>query len=139
MGEGEMMHYEKIAGKKARHGETIAVDFDGVLNSYQTKVGLDKQHLLPDPPVEGALEWVTELLKHFNVVVSTCRASFPQGKTAVETWLKKHGFPELPVTPEKPIAHAYVDDRGYLFLGDNFPSVEYLKTFNTWVRRDSNG
>ena len=139
MGEGEMMHYKKITGKKARHSRTVAVDFDGVLNSYRTKVGLDKQHLLPDPPVDGALEWVTELLKHFNVVVFTCRASFPQGKEAIETWLEKHGFPALPVTSEKPIAHAYVDDRAIPFDNTGYPSVEYLSNFLPWNRRMNNG
>ena len=132
------MHYEKIAGKKARHGETIAVDFDGVLNSYTTQVGLDKQWLLPDPPVKGALEWVNEMLEHFNIVISTCRASFPGGKTAVEMWLKKHGFPELPVTGEKPIASAYIDDRAILFDNTGFPSIGLVKDFKPWNRRSEN-
>lgn len=137
MGEGNRTHYEKITGKKAKHGMTIAVDFDGVLNSYKTSVGLDKQYLLPDPPIEGALEWINEIVQHFNVVVSTCRAHFPKGKEAVEQWLEKHGFPALPVTGEKPIAHAYIDDRAIPFDNTGYPSVSFIKSFKPWNRRVS--
>lgn len=135
MGDGERLSYEQIAGKKARHGTTVAVDFDGVLNSYKTRAGLDKQYLLPDPPVEGALEWINEIVQHFNVVVFTCRASFPRGKEAVELWLERHRFPALPVTHLKPIAHIYVDDRGWRFDGTNFPDVQSIKSFLPWNRR----
>ena len=135
MGEGTRMHYQKIAGKKARHGETVAVDFDGVLNSYKTSVGLDKQYLLPDPPVPGALEWINEIVQHFNVVVFTCRVNFSGGKEAVERWLERYGFPPLPVTGEKPIAHLYVDDRGFAFDNTGYPSVDFIKAFKPWNRR----
>ncbi len=129
------VHYERLFKKRARHQHTVAVDFDGVLNSYVTRVGLDKQHLLPDPPVPGAREWVEEMVQHFNVIVFTCRAAFPEGLEAVIAWLKRHGFPPLPVTGNKPIAHLYVDDRGFLFTGNNFPSVEFIKNFKTWIGR----
>lgn len=135
----DIMYYEKTFGKKPKHSRTIAVDFDGVINSYKTRVGLNRQNYLPDPPVEGALNWVLTTLTKFNIIIFTCRAVFPEGVVAVKEWLKKWGFPELEVTGEKPIAHLYVDDRGYQFQGDNFPSLEYMDTFKTWVRREHNG
>lgn len=118
------------------HSTTIGVDFDGVLNSYLTRVGLDKQFLLPDPPVPGALEWVEEMLQYFNVVVFTCRVFSPEGKDAVIKWLHRHHFPPLEVTGEKPIASLYIDDRGFLFLGNNFPSVDFVLNFKPWNRRN---
>src|ERR1700704_1735511 len=121
----QTLHYRESFKKEPRFRDTIAVDFDGVLNSYTTKMGLDKQHLLPDPPVPGALDWVNEMVQHYNVVVFTCRAQFSYGVIAVKKWLDRHGFPPLEVTGEKPIAMLYLDDRGYLFTGI-FPSLDYV-------------
>lgn len=132
----EQMYFEKKFNKKTKHSRTIAVDYDGVINSYKTRTGLDKQYLLPDPPVDGALEWVLQVMERFNVVVFTCRAFFPGGKEAVEKWLERHGFPALEVTGEKPIAHVYLDDRGFRFEGPGtFPTLEELNLFKPWNRK----
>ncbi len=128
----QQLFYVERFKKMPRFQDTIAVDFDGVLNSYTTKMGLDKQHLLPDPPVPGAVEWVYEMVQHYNVVVFTCRAQFSYGIPAVKKWLERHGFPPLEVTGEKPIAILYIDDRAYQFKGDNFPSLDYVHSFQPW-------
>lgn len=115
-------------------GKTIAIDFDGVLHSYRKPIDLDEQHLILDPPVEGAREWMVEVMRHFNVVVYTARHVSPGGLEAVKEWMKEWVFPNVPVTGTKPVARLYVDDRGYQFTGDNFPSIEYLLDFQPWNR-----
>jgi hypothetical protein len=117
--------------------KVIAVDFDGTINMSEKPAGRDMQWYLDDEtdyPVSGAREWVLELCQHFTVVIHTCRAIDPDGKEAVKAWLKRWGFPELEVTPIKPIAVRYVDDRGYHFTGKNFPSVKELKGYKSWHR-----
>jgi hypothetical protein len=116
--------------------KTIAVDFDGVLHSYCRSIALDEQHLVYDPPVEGSLEWVNMVLEEFDIVVYTARHVSPGGLEATVAWLKEWGFPELPVTGVKPVARLYIDDRGYSFTGDNFPTMEYLRTFQPWNREE---
>ena len=113
---------------------TIAVDFDGVLHQYRKKLSREEQHLVLDPPVPGALEWVNETLEHFDVVVYTARHIGPGGLEAVKQWLMDWGFPDLPVYGQKPPAILYIDDRGYQFDGYNWPSVDFMKTFQPWNR-----
>ena len=124
---------------------TIAVDFDGVLHQYISP-WVDAT-VIPDPPVPGAIEWLTEMSRHFRIVIHTCRFKQdnldpadderypPQslGKVArvvhaVQQWLRAHGLPGEVLAglhfwtfPGKPTALVYVDDRGYRFRGD-FPS-----------------
>jgi len=116
--------------------KTIAVDFDGVLHRYDTKIEADEQHLVHDDPVPGAIEWCKEMIQHFNLVVYTARHNSPGGLFAAKMWLRDKGFPEMKVTGVKPIARLYIDDRGYHFTGDNFPTLEFLENFKPWNRED---
>ena len=115
--------------------KTIAVDFDGVLHLYTKKIGLDEQHMVLDPPVDGAVEWCWEMIKHYDLVVFTCRHVSEGGLEATVEWLKQWGFPweQMPVTGTKPVAQIYIDDRGYHFTGI-FPTVEEIKSFKPWNR-----
>jgi hypothetical protein len=113
----------------------IALDFDGVIHKYDTPIERDEQHLVHDPPVEGALEWVTEAIKRFDIIVYTARHVSPGGIKATKAWLKKWGFPDLEVTGVKPIARLYIDDRGYQFTGTNWPDFEYIENFSPWNRK----
>jgi hypothetical protein len=122
-------------GVYPRHESTIAVDFDGVCHSYLTSVSVSEQHVIQDPPVEGALEWITEVFEHFNVVIFTCRAYVPEGRKAVVNWLRYNGFPNTHVTSQKPIAKMYVDDRAWAFDGKEFPPMETLFNYKPWNRR----
>ena len=56
----------------------LALDFDGVLHQYAS--GWQGANKVPDPPVAGALEFVTVAAGHFSVVVYSCRARFPEGE-----------------------------------------------------------
>ena len=113
--------------------KTIAVDFDGVLHSYITP--WVAPHIIPDPPVEGAVEWWNRIAYEYDAYVLTTRAQTMGGIAAIRRWMKKYGFyvsPNLTITATKFAASIYVDDRGYRFTGDNFPSVEYIQNASRW-------
>jgi len=115
----------------------VAVDFDGVISTYLKSRTRFEQDVLEDAydyPVEGALEWIQELVQHCEVVIFTCRALIPQGQQAVEQWLRKWGFPALTVTALKPVAKYYLDDRGQRFDGLHYPPVAQILNFKPWNR-----
>jgi hypothetical protein len=120
---------------------TICIDFDGVIHSYSS----GWQGYTPtDPPTEGALEFVQDLLAmKFEVVIQSTRVNTPEGAKGTRAWLNRYGFPEdLKVTATKPPALLYIDDRAHRFEGDfadTFQAVMYgMSTgFETWTKRQS--
>jgi hypothetical protein len=112
---------------------TVAVDCDGVLHAYTSP--WENAHTLPDEPVEGAIDWLHEMVKRFNVAILTTRGETPEGCAAVMTWLRKHGYtgPDLEVTHEKVPALAYVDDRAIRFTGPgSFPTADEIFAARPW-------
>lgn len=121
------------------HIDVVATDFDGVINSYSTPwIAAD---VIPDPPVEGSIEWLEMLTQHYEVVVHSTRAAVEDGADAIAAYLKKHGLSDralsrISVTAEKPIAQIYLDDRGWRFEGPGtFPTLEQIAAFQPWNRR----
>lgn len=114
----------------------IAVDFDGVLHSYTSQWSTPE--VIPDPPVEGAIDWLNAIVEHFEVVVFTTRAEFPAGQQAVREYLRDHGYtgPALLVTDHKPAALVYLDDRGWRFEGPGtFPTAQQIWSAKPWNRQ----
>src|SRR5688572_12476798 len=109
---------------------TVAVDFDGVLHSY-TSPWVNAE-TIPDPPVPGAIEWLTEISKHFDIVIHTTRGTRMDGRVAVSEWLEKYGFhgPRA-ITHEKLPALIYLDDRAWRFDG-SFPTADQIHDFRPW-------
>jgi hypothetical protein len=106
--------------------ENIAVDFDGVIHSY-TSHWIDDD-IIPDPPIPGAIEWMKEISKHYNIIIFTMRGRSMKGRAAVLDWLYTHGYTStLVVTDVKPLAVLYIDDRGYRFTGRNFPTADAIR------------
>lgn len=113
---------------------TVAVDFDGVLHSYVS--GWQGADVIPDPPVDGAIDWLHDLLEHFDVVVLTTRAREEGGVMAVTLWLASNGLGvvgaernlvgSVVVTAEKVPALVYIDDRAFRFRG-RFPDVQHIR------------
>ena len=69
---------------------TICIDFDGVIHSYvQPWQG---PHVIPDPPVEGALEWLCSLVAShkFVVCIYSSRSKYWRGRRAMRRWLREH-------------------------------------------------
>lgn len=121
--------------KKPIKTATCAIDFDGVVNSYKSGfVAIDK---LPDPPVEGAFDFIRKLLKRgHEVAIFSTRNSYPEGISAIKDWMLKWGLePEivsvLSFPDRKPIAKLFIDDRSWCFRG-TFPSVSKFELFLPW-------
>jgi hypothetical protein len=109
---------------------TVAVDFDGVIHSYVS--GWQGGTVIPDPPVPGAIEWMTEVASVYELVVLTTRAREPGGAEAVKLWLAQNGLPfPVLVTAEKPMAVFYLDDRGWRFRG-RFPTLMTIRRAQPW-------
>jgi hypothetical protein len=114
---------------------SLACDFDGVINSYESGWTDDS---LPDPPVPGAIEWLEEITKGCKVTIHTARLRDyqPNQLELMKEWLLKHGLSEealAKLTFESKItATIYLDDRAVRFTGKNFPSIEELRSHTTW-------
>jgi hypothetical protein len=75
--------------------KTLALDLDGVVHSYRS--GWQGAGTLPDPPNEGAFEFILDLLDsgRWSVVIHSSRFANPeeQGLLATILWFLDHGFP----------------------------------------------
>ena len=63
----------------------LLLDFDGVIHSY--KSGWKGPRRIPDPPVEGALEFIVLAVKEFQVMIYSSRSRQFGGKRAMKRWL----------------------------------------------------
>lgn len=119
---------------------TVAVDVDGVIHSYSS--GWQGAEVLPDPPVPGAIEWLTQISRDYDVAVCSTRAATEPGCHAIREYLRAAGLSEralevVSIEPGKPPAILYVDDRAWRFTGDNFPTVEQIRNAVPWWKRES--
>lgn len=67
---------------------TLAVDFDGVIHRYDSP--WVAPHVIPDGPVDGALDWLLAAVEKFEVVIFSTRRKTWRGRRAVRRWLRKH-------------------------------------------------
>ena len=123
----------------------LSLDFDGVIHSYTTK--WIAPHVIPDPPVPGAIAFLREAVKHFRVCIYSTRSATEAGRSAMAQWLglyvaeyrlsddeelawaSKIEFPDT-----KPPALVGIDDRVLTFEGE-WPSMGRLLTFKPWNKR----
>lgn len=118
----------------------LCLDFDGVIHSYSS--GWKGADIIPDPPVTGAMSFIRETLKHFRVAIFSSRSNQPGGLNAMKDYIALNselGFHDpivgLEWPLEKPAAFVSIDDRALTFDG-TWPSIEYLKAFQPWNKRD---
>lgn len=112
---------------------TIAPDFDGVIHSYTSP--WTTPDVIPDPPVEGAIDWLHEMVETYNVVILSTRGQYFDSQKNVMEYLRNHGYkgPDLLVTDKKVPALIYPDDRGWRFEGPGtFPTVEQITAARPW-------
>jgi len=125
----------------------LCVDFDGVIHSYSSGwQGADK---VSDPPVPGAIEFLAEATKHFDVCIYSSRSSQPGGIDAMREWLIHednviHLFTYsmrsciegnlIRFPTEKPAAFLTIDDRAICFTG-TFPQPQDLLSFKPWNKK----
>lgn len=118
--------------------KTICLDFDGVIHAYTTP--WQAAHIIPDAPVPGAFDFITECLDNgFRVAVFSSRSHQLGGTRAMQSWFQLHHFPDtdhIDFPQEKPPAVLYIDDRGFHFQG-TFPSMDFLKSFQPWNRKQN--
>ena len=106
---------------------TVCLDFDGVLHSYRS--GWRGSTVIPDPPIHGTREAVARLREQYRVVVYSARCRTPEGRGAVELWLRKHDIQVDEVCDFKPPALVYVDDRAIQFRGDWDQAITEIRQF----------
>lgn len=117
---------------------TICIDFDGVINSYESGYGPDyRVDIIPDGPVEGTKEAIEKLRNKFRVVVQSTRCADPDGKQAIIDWLGKNDIKVDNVVAIKPAAVMYIDDRAVLFDGDWNRTLERVGSFRHWFLDDT--
>lgn len=104
---------------------TVAVDFDGVLNTYTGWVGED---VLFDPR-PGCEAFLRDLARHYRVVVHTTREPW-----RVRGWLADHRLAAYvtDITQTKPRAVAYIDDRAVRFDGDYDAALNAVTAPTHW-------
>lgn len=121
--------FDRYAHAKLFHEKPLlALDFDGVLHRYSRGYHDASAY---DPPTEGALEFVLEASKHFQICISSARALTETGRTQIHEWLRRYGFPDLPVEVAKPPAFLTIDDRVVRFDG-TWPDPLQLLNYRPW-------
>lgn len=117
------MEYQKLV--LADETKTIAIDFDGVIHSFEFGF---HDGTIYGTPIPGSLESIKKIAKKYKIVIYTAKAKKDRplinGKTGTELvweWLKKYKIDNLisEVTAEKPRAICYIDDKAIQFINWN--------------------
>jgi hypothetical protein len=130
-----MISYEEVPPGFENDLKNIAIDFDGVIHTFDK--GFYDGTCYGDP-LPGSLEAIKKLSEKYNIIIFTAKAKpsrpLVNGKTGTELvveWLTKHDVMQyvVEVTSEKPRAQLYIDDKGYHFKnwGD---TMKYLEGWN---------
>lgn len=115
---------------------TVAIDLDGTIIDY-SEGWIDENHYGPLLP--RAAEAINTLVAiGWKVIIFTCRTN----KKGVADFLNGEGvhFSEVYDGADgrsKPVAHAYIDDRGIQFNGDWMKTIQDLATFAPWYVRET--
>lgn len=120
---------------------TLCVDFDGVLHLYES-TWAGPTHI-PDPPVPGAIEFLTEAVHSFHVCIFSSRSSEDGGIQAMRNWLTYYELPadvlnKIEFPTSKPSAFVTLDDRAITFTG-MWPTMAELTAFVPWNRLPGKG
>lgn len=130
-------------------GQLLALDFDGVVNSYTSGWIKENPMHLPDPAVPGAFRFIQLAQQHFDVVIHTSRLRYDGAENALKDWfcreMMNEGWNEdevlrllgqLQFSVEKPPAHVTLDDRAIQFNGV-FPKLDEIIDFKPWNKRNT--
>ncbi|MFI5422737.1 MAG: hypothetical protein ACHQWH_02200 [Nitrososphaerales archaeon] len=121
----------------------FSIDFDGVIHSYTS--GWSTADDIKDPPVPGAIEFLTYVVDEFDVNIFSTRNMQAGAIPAMKEWLLKYlteyyegvedyandTLSKIKFPLSKPLAFVGLDDRIILFEGA-FPSLDRLKSFKPW-------
>lgn len=113
------MEYSSIVTEE--ESNTIAIDFDGVIHSFEYGF---HDGTIYGTPIEGSIDAIIELSKKYRLVIYTAKAKKDRpligGKTGVELvweWLEKYNISKFisDITAEKPRCICYIDDKAIQF------------------------
>lgn len=121
----------------------LVLDFDGVIHSYTS--GWQGADVIPDAPVDGAMEFLFKAVDSFRVAIFSSRSNQKGGIAAMKQWLDKNLkdywgahptiaddiFCSIEWPTEKPAAMVTIDDRAITFTGV-WPDVNKLLEFKPW-------
>ncbi len=121
----------------------LVLDFDGVLHSYTS--GWKGADVIPDPPVDGAMQFLWDATDTFAVHILSSRSHQKGGRSAMQKWLGKYfrefwaadrttaddKLAEIKWPKEKPAAFVTIDDRALTFTGV-WPTMDALVKFRPW-------
>lgn len=111
-----------LSGRKRKRN--LYIDLDGTLAEVVPKLDWDETFV--GPPIKNARTGCHLLSRHFRLVCFTARTR----KDIVENWLRRHGFPDMPVTNVKGPVSVLLDDRAVPFTGEwDQDLIERLVTF----------
>lgn len=136
----------------------LCMDFDGVIHSYVS--GWKGVTVIPDPIVDGAIEFLAEATKYFEVHIFSSRSHQNGGMDAMKDWLwmqvtgedflsncnrwsttselegyDSHWLFKIKWPTTKPAAFLSIDDRGFCFTG-TFPDPKALLEFKPWHKKE---
>jgi hypothetical protein len=125
---------KKSSGEGGPETFDVALDFDGVINSYKNGWKGESE---TDEPVTGAAEGILRLLESgLDIVIYSTRAGSPEGEKTIRDYLRNligESAGTIKITDRKPIAAVYVDDRAVTFSGNWEEMPEKIEKFKSWV------
>lgn len=125
----------------------IAVDFDGVIHSYENGW---QNGVIYGSVVPGFFPWLESVSEKFSVYIYSSRSKDVQLRMAMASWIdarydewkKETGSTtpkvSLTYTDKKPPAYVTIDDRALTFNGkwdDPMFSKEALRAFKPWNKQ----
>lgn len=122
----------------------LCLDFDGVIHQYSSP-WVSASHI-PDPPVDGALEFIRNAQHEFEIHIYSSRSRSLFGRRAMKKWLMEalvtefgphHGhacFQAIHWPFFKPSAFLTLDDRAQQFTGQ-WPDPYHLLAFRPWNKQ----
>jgi hypothetical protein len=120
----------------------IAIDFDGVLHSWVEGSYKGDSTDLKNPPVAGAIEWLSSLVNdsRFFVTIYSGRSKVLGFEEAFQKWLLINGMNQedinkISISATKPYAFLFIDDRSWKFNG-KFPKLNDLVEFKAWYEKE---
>src|SRR5262245_2133850 len=87
IGTGRMTRRKKRKMRMKMSKPILCLDFDGVLHSYAS--GWQGAAVIPDPPVEGAIQFLYDALLHFRICIYSSRSHQEGGIEAMQNWIAK--------------------------------------------------
>lgn len=125
----------------------LCLDFDGVIHSYAS--GWKGAGVIPDPPVDGAADFIEAASGYFQIAVFSSRSKSIKGRMAMKRYMREllgdrtsadafhngdYLFEDIKYPWFKPSAFLTLDDRALTFDG-SWPNPAELKGFKPWNKK----